>query len=322
MKIIFNKQTHTYYLNGYVIPSVTQIIKDAGLIYTSNYTSEHARKGSEIHEEIASIIDGMEPISAHGRVFFDFMKYIGYRGNDWEPEKVVYDVMYGYAGTVDISGLVNGKKSVIEVKTGSPASWHKLQAAAYAHALDVDYAYLLYLTDSSFKLIPIVVCEEFNKFKNLLVEEKEEGKEEKEEGKKQEAYDSLALEYEKLSAMIHGIESLYVDEKKEHYSSYSSINKKIKEQSEEYEQKKEEIRGKLVSLLTTEKGIIQKKCHTLIKKYRAEIEDSSLIPRDYLTPDIEKINSVVKSLGKMAESAIRGIKVTEEFSLRITKDSR
>ena len=50
-------------------------------------------------------------------------------------EKKVYHNKYGYAGTLDLEGLVEGKRTVIDIKTGNtlyPEAF--LQAAAYLKA--------------------------------------------------------------------------------------------------------------------------------------------------------------------------------------------
>ena len=55
----------------------------------------------------------------------------------------------GYGGTVDLVALVQGKLTVIDLKTGRRRSpTHGLQVAAYCHALSISNGAVLYLTDS------------------------------------------------------------------------------------------------------------------------------------------------------------------------------
>lgn len=54
-----------------------------------------------------------------------------------ETEKKVYSKKYGYAGTIDFIGKVNGKSSVVDFKTGSgPWYEHVLQISAYKEAYE------------------------------------------------------------------------------------------------------------------------------------------------------------------------------------------
>jgi hypothetical protein len=63
-------------------------------------------------------------------------------------EKTIYNSEYGYAGTMDFYGLVDGKLSIIDWKTSKgffePCTWHA-QLAAYKKALgkDVEKLYVL-----------------------------------------------------------------------------------------------------------------------------------------------------------------------------------
>ena len=54
-----------------------------------------------------------------------------------------------YAGTIDSIALVQGKLTVLDLKTGRRQSpKHGVQVAAYAHALSLSRAGVLYMTDS------------------------------------------------------------------------------------------------------------------------------------------------------------------------------
>ena len=54
-----------------------------------------------------------------------------------------------YAGTIDSVALVQGKLTILDLKTGRRQSpKHGVQVAAYAHALSLSRAAVLYMTDS------------------------------------------------------------------------------------------------------------------------------------------------------------------------------
>ena len=48
--LTFDPETHTYRKGETVLPSVTQILKDVGLIDTTFFAPEHAERGTRIHE--------------------------------------------------------------------------------------------------------------------------------------------------------------------------------------------------------------------------------------------------------------------------------
>jgi len=78
-----------------------------------------------------------------------------YKVEPLEHERTVKSEKYGYAGTLDLLAMVNGKKALIDVKTNKDANIYKevqLQLSAYEQGLReegefVDVAYALSLGD-------------------------------------------------------------------------------------------------------------------------------------------------------------------------------
>lgn len=136
----FDKETHTYTDEFGVVPSVTQVLKLAGLI-DGQWFTKHARiRGEYIHAATELIDtgeldeDALDPAlrpycDAWRRFLTDSACGI------IAIEERVYDPIYRYAGTLDRRVRINGVESLIDIKGGTPCAWHALQLAGYAHAI-------------------------------------------------------------------------------------------------------------------------------------------------------------------------------------------
>lgn len=148
--LTFDKATHTYTLDGRPIPSVTQILRDVGIIDTSApwYTEEARDLGSRVaiatHWHDWSVLDGDNPDFAklerlapdalpYVKAWCDFLNQTHTRVI--KSEVAVSNRVLRYAGTYDRLIDMNGKTYLIDIKTGRKENWHGLQTAAYAGAL-------------------------------------------------------------------------------------------------------------------------------------------------------------------------------------------
>ena len=137
-KLYYIEETHAYYYDGVKIPSVTQILREAGYTDTDFIPSEFADRGTFIHAitELAdmqiidySIIPGEWVSFVHAYEEFLADK----RPSIVETEELVLRELNGrvYAGRrdrlLDISGVYYGA----DYKTGNYAKWHPLQLVAY-----------------------------------------------------------------------------------------------------------------------------------------------------------------------------------------------
>ena len=150
----FNPETHTYSLDGVILPSVTTILKAEGLMnhFDTGDSEWYMSRGSHIHKAIELYLRGrldenaLDPALRFYLVGFKaFMSLTGFRVEGIEAPK--YHPTHLYAGTPDIWG--NG--ILIDIKSGTPARWHNLQLAAYAGLLNesghpIREAYVLYLS--------------------------------------------------------------------------------------------------------------------------------------------------------------------------------
>lgn len=138
--LTFDVATHVYSdpETGVIYPSVTQVIKEAGLLgWTVQDDADwYMDRGSAVHEATAlwdrGILDEstLDPqIRPYLDAWIKFRKESGYSPKI--IEKPLLHVTYRYAGTID--------RDCIEIKTGQYAPWHSLQIAAYAHLIDMQH---------------------------------------------------------------------------------------------------------------------------------------------------------------------------------------
>lgn len=162
MILTFDADKHEYRLGGVKIPSVTQIIADAGLYGDTSHFTEYSRdRGSFVHKAIQLHLSGeldedtLDPvIVSYLEVWKKFEVEAGYVSD--ECEAMLADAIYRYAGTVDHIGHLNGHFCIIDVKTGGATPATGIQLAGYENLLKVGGAkrYALHLNaEGSYKLI-------------------------------------------------------------------------------------------------------------------------------------------------------------------------
>lgn len=144
MPLTFCAATHTYQIDGITLPSVTQVLQDAGIIDYS-HVPEDVRKqalerGRRVHSataywdegdlEEASISDDIRP---HLKAWQSFRQSMAIRITAIE---VPSHYRQSYAGTPDRicewtcdSGI---SMAIIDLKTGKAEPWVRYQLAAYA----------------------------------------------------------------------------------------------------------------------------------------------------------------------------------------------
>lgn len=146
--LTFNAERHEYRLNGVIVPSVTQITDQfVDFSFVNPEALELARqRGTAVH--IACELDDyneLDESTVDPRIvpYLDAYRKFRYEGG-FTPEHTemrVYSERYGFAGTLDRRGPMNGgKATLLDIKTGATASpsW-ALQTAGYALAYDEMY---------------------------------------------------------------------------------------------------------------------------------------------------------------------------------------
>ena len=162
----FDSEKHIYYVDGKIVPSVTQILdllsyKEFGKIDKS--TLEYASKrGTAIHEATEAIdldmpLEVDAEIEPYVRAYINFTK-------DYKPtwlgvEEMIYHPEFEFCGTIDRIGKIENKFIVMDIKTlSSPdrLAYTKvcMQTYMYSMCLEDKYeTYALFLKkDGSYRL--------------------------------------------------------------------------------------------------------------------------------------------------------------------------
>jgi len=136
MNFHYDKDKHEYTLDGKVLPTVTQILKEVGLIDTTWFTESATMRGTDVHK-MCHFYD--ESDLDESQVPEDLKGYL----EAWKKfksdmclvftaiEVPLYSETYQYAGTPDRLGTSFGKGILIDIKSGIPQSWVRYQLAAY-----------------------------------------------------------------------------------------------------------------------------------------------------------------------------------------------
>lgn len=125
--LTFDDEKHEYWDDGIKLPSVTEICRFAhGGIYESvqpHLRDAAARRGTMIHElctqfDIDGEVECPPELAGYLKAYADFKR--DYRVREWIWfEKMVGGNAYGYAGTLDRAGMVEGALTILDIKTGS-----------------------------------------------------------------------------------------------------------------------------------------------------------------------------------------------------------
>jgi hypothetical protein len=140
--LTFVESTHQFWRGGLPVPSVTQVIKAAGLMDRGRYYNDWARdRGIRVHTALQVLTQESED-AALARLEEDDLPYFA-AAQRWlltaGVEVIAAEEMVdggAYAGWLDLRCLVRGfeRPVVVDFKTGGLPDWVGLQLAAYAQA--------------------------------------------------------------------------------------------------------------------------------------------------------------------------------------------
>lgn len=142
----FDPATHRYTHAGRELVSVTTVLKLAGLVHTDWYTDTGRMRGTLVHQALEfddlGELDGatldalLVPYVQAWRRFraesgFLVVEVDGVPG----VEVRLAHASRGFAGTLDRVGVLNGRLTIVDIKSGAPQPWIALQLAGYAELL-------------------------------------------------------------------------------------------------------------------------------------------------------------------------------------------
>jgi hypothetical protein len=137
--ITYDEARHEYRLHGKVVPHVTKILSETGLIDATWFTAESAERGRRVHDAIhrsdmgidcGAITDEVLPYLCAWREFVEVAKV-----KIVASEKRVWSSRLRYAGTLDKYARAGDRPIIIDIKTGPVMPWCALQTAAYMYAM-------------------------------------------------------------------------------------------------------------------------------------------------------------------------------------------
>lgn len=143
----FNPENHQYSVGNTIFPSITQILKAEGFIDSRWYNEEAMNKGTIVHLILHQFDSG---ILIEDEVDKQYVPYLeSYKAFLSDTKKILlnselpmFHEYMGYAGTPDKVFNYEDiyEMSVVEIKTGQPASWHQLQTAAQEILVRASYS--------------------------------------------------------------------------------------------------------------------------------------------------------------------------------------
>lgn len=146
----FDRETHTYTLGNRVLPSVTEIIKAAGLVDLTWFTEAGRQTGEDVayltelydharHDKIVKILDERPELEGYFDAWTAFRVDSGFVVQADGIERPVWDAAAGYAGCLDRVGRLNWRPAIVDGKRYAHVPWHGVQLAAYASTFDTPH---------------------------------------------------------------------------------------------------------------------------------------------------------------------------------------
>lgn len=139
-RLQFEASTHTYRLDGEIIPGVTTVLKETKLIDFSfipqDILQTAARRGTRVHSALHYYaletldMSSVDPIDA-GYVVAGIRFHEESRLVIANVEQRVFDPVRRYAGTFDLEAVIGNDLWMLDYKTGVILPGHRLQLAAY-----------------------------------------------------------------------------------------------------------------------------------------------------------------------------------------------
>jgi hypothetical protein len=190
----FDEATHTYTIGGKPVPSVTQTLREAGLIDATWYSPEAAQRGTFVHQACALYDRDELDMDALDPVLSPYVEaWAKFRHQSQVQlaiiEQPYFSLEHGFAGTVDRAWL-EGKHFVIcDIKSGPLPSWLSLQLAGYSILINAFSGMGVELKDNGKYSVKVIKTPELFRARRLFLEALAKVKKERAENGTQESYD-------------------------------------------------------------------------------------------------------------------------------------
>lgn len=137
----FDPATHRYTFNGRLIPSVTGLLKDAGILKFGGQGTELENevtmsRGRAAHAACEYLDQGrLDPATVADEVMPYLMAYEKFKAErGFKPRRIeepLFSPTFMFAGTLDREGVIGKEAWLIDLKTGKAEPHHGLQLAGY-----------------------------------------------------------------------------------------------------------------------------------------------------------------------------------------------
>ena len=168
--LIFADSSHTYMLDGYVIPSVSELCdpmhKEAYKDAPKWQLEVAAERGTAVHEATQQFdrTGSADVAEEHLPYLLAYRDFVVEHKPAWElTEQPMYHEEHMYAGTPDRYGMIAGKKTLVDIKTtytvikpSCTAQLNLYRLMLIAKGYEVEQMAILHLKrDGTYKLIAI-----------------------------------------------------------------------------------------------------------------------------------------------------------------------
>lgn len=180
--LTFNEEKHEYRWNGNVVPSVTQILSpmmdfsmvNPEILRRAQLLGTYVHRTTELYDKDDLDIDALpDEIKPYLNAWIKFKKECAF-----EPETIeskLYHKHLVFSGTSDRTGLVRGRRSVIDIKkmlSLGPVIGMQLAAYQALHSLEgekiVDRYALGLRPDGTYRMVPYADPSDYPAFLSLL----------------------------------------------------------------------------------------------------------------------------------------------------------
>lgn len=141
-KVQFDEATHTYTLDGIELPSVTHIIRYLAVDKANNADPNMAlmarERGSAVHEATVMYDYSGEIPDDFPAEYAPYLEAYAQFCSDYHPkweliEHSMGDRVFGFAGTLDRFGLIDGEYAILDIKTSYKVDMPSLSAQLTAY---------------------------------------------------------------------------------------------------------------------------------------------------------------------------------------------
>lgn len=182
---------HRYAMDGRPVPSVTQLLKAAGLIDTTFLNNPEAlRRGTAVHSiceavdkaralgvsmrkiaDLTVAADAVGPLDTYAAAYAQFIHDHAPRYTHVEVGLLHATLRFGGRPDRICADLAGQGPAVLEIKTGSPAAWHGVQLAAYQMLFPTGARWVVYLKPNGrYDLRRCTQAEDYGTFTQALAD--------------------------------------------------------------------------------------------------------------------------------------------------------